>query len=66
MPAGEPPACAGFRPFRVAEVVRESDAVRSFLFEPEASTTTLNRSTARPAATRCSAARPRDDVTIDL
>src|SRR5215207_1678970 len=35
MPAGDPPAWPGFRPFRVAEVVRETDAVRSFLLEPE-------------------------------
>ena len=30
----EPPAYAGFRPFRVARVVRETPSVRSFVLEP--------------------------------
>lgn len=34
-PSGEPPAWSGFRPFRVAAVVRETHAVRSFLLEPD-------------------------------
>jgi len=34
-PAAAPPAWTGFRPFRVADVVRETDAVRSFQLEPE-------------------------------